>query len=84
MPENCAGGNTGVFVNGRELHQKDLDLLAKIRKLADDYLGMQEMVMVVKEGGEKRALKMPFKVDVCKELIGKMEEIVGKDNIKVA
>ncbi|GMN42956.1 hypothetical protein TIFTF001_012158 [Ficus carica] len=28
MPENCAGGNTGIFVNGRELHQKDLDLLA--------------------------------------------------------
>ncbi|XP_011101017.1 protein ENHANCED DISEASE RESISTANCE 4 [Sesamum indicum] len=27
MPENCAAGNTGVFVNGRELHQKDLDLL---------------------------------------------------------
>ncbi|TXG62995.1 hypothetical protein EZV62_009989 [Acer yangbiense] len=28
MPENCAGGTTGVFVNGRELHQKDLDLLS--------------------------------------------------------
>ncbi|KAJ9173702.1 hypothetical protein P3X46_016812 [Hevea brasiliensis] len=28
MPENCAAGNTSVFVNGRELHQKDLDLLA--------------------------------------------------------
>ncbi|XP_066325462.1 protein ENHANCED DISEASE RESISTANCE 4-like [Miscanthus floridulus] len=27
MPKNCAGGNTGVFINGRELHQKDLDLL---------------------------------------------------------
>lgn len=27
MPENCAGGNTGVFVNGRELHNKDLQLL---------------------------------------------------------
>ncbi|KAJ1264296.1 hypothetical protein BS78_09G252700 [Paspalum vaginatum] len=27
MPKNCAGGNTGVFVNGRELHQKDFDLL---------------------------------------------------------
>lgn len=27
MPENCAGGNTGVFVNGRELNKKDLDLL---------------------------------------------------------
>ncbi|XP_061996634.1 protein ENHANCED DISEASE RESISTANCE 4-like isoform X2 [Rosa rugosa] len=28
MPENCAGGNTGIFVNGRELHERDLDLLA--------------------------------------------------------
>ncbi|KAL3499250.1 hypothetical protein ACH5RR_038343 [Cinchona calisaya] len=28
MVENCAGGNTEVFVNGRELHQKDLELLA--------------------------------------------------------
>lgn len=27
MPENCAAGNTGVFVNGRELHQIDFDLL---------------------------------------------------------
>ncbi|CAD5321545.1 unnamed protein product [Arabidopsis thaliana] len=27
MPENCAGGTTRVFVNGRELHQKDLRLL---------------------------------------------------------
>ncbi|EEF51319.1 conserved hypothetical protein [Ricinus communis] len=27
MPENCSLGNTSVFVNGRELHQKDLDLL---------------------------------------------------------
>ncbi|KAJ6838156.1 protein ENHANCED DISEASE RESISTANCE 4-like [Iris pallida] len=28
MPKNCSGGNTGVLVNGRELHQKDLSLLA--------------------------------------------------------
>ncbi|XP_072965787.1 uncharacterized protein [Typha angustifolia] len=27
MPKNCAAGNTGVFVNGRELNEKDLDLL---------------------------------------------------------
>uniref|UniRef100_A0ACD5Z4K7 Uncharacterized protein n=1 Tax=Avena sativa TaxID=4498 RepID=A0ACD5Z4K7_AVESA len=29
MPKNCAGGNTGVFINGRELHQKDFDLLVE-------------------------------------------------------
>lgn len=28
MPKKCADGNTSVFVNGRELHQSDLDLLA--------------------------------------------------------
>ncbi|KAF8380095.1 hypothetical protein HHK36_027565 [Tetracentron sinense] len=27
MPKNCAAGNTGVLVNGRELHQRDLNLL---------------------------------------------------------
>lgn len=29
MPDKCAGGNTSVYVNGRELHQKDLDLLSR-------------------------------------------------------
>ncbi|PIN26540.1 hypothetical protein CDL12_00710 [Handroanthus impetiginosus] len=28
LPDNCAGGNTHIFVNGRELNQKDLKLLA--------------------------------------------------------
>lgn len=28
MPKDCADGHTCVFVNGRELHEKDLDLLA--------------------------------------------------------
>lgn len=28
MPENCAAGNTDIYVNRRELNQKDLDLLA--------------------------------------------------------
>lgn len=27
MPEHCAGGNTSIFVNGRELNHKDLNLL---------------------------------------------------------
>lgn len=28
MAKDCAGGNTGILVNGRELHQEDLDLLS--------------------------------------------------------
>uniref|UniRef100_A0A1J3JSQ8 Probable zinc-ribbon domain-containing protein n=1 Tax=Noccaea caerulescens TaxID=107243 RepID=A0A1J3JSQ8_NOCCA len=29
MPDNCGAGNSGVFVNGRELHQRDLELLSR-------------------------------------------------------
>ena len=29
MPVDCAGGTTGVLINGRELHRKDLDLLRR-------------------------------------------------------
>eukprot|EP00475_Leptophrys_vorax_P019361 TRINITY_DN26437_c0_g1_i1.p2 TRINITY_DN26437_c0_g1~~TRINITY_DN26437_c0_g1_i1.p2 ORF type:complete len:139 (+),score=0.68 TRINITY_DN26437_c0_g1_i1:2-418(+) len=29
MSQKCAGGTTGVYVNGRELHRKDLDRLMK-------------------------------------------------------
>ncbi|KAK4795193.1 hypothetical protein SAY86_013187 [Trapa natans] len=28
LPTNCSGGDTGVFVNGRQLHQQDLEFLA--------------------------------------------------------
>jgi hypothetical protein len=30
MPAECSGGNTGVFINGRELHQIDVMLLSQI------------------------------------------------------
>ncbi|KAL1198110.1 Protein ENHANCED DISEASE RESISTANCE 4 [Cardamine amara subsp. amara] len=29
MPDNCAAGNTDVFVNGRELNKRDLELLMR-------------------------------------------------------
>lgn len=29
MPDNCGAGNTSVLVNGRELHERDLDLLSR-------------------------------------------------------
>ncbi|KQK18069.1 uncharacterized protein LOC100829681 isoform X1 [Brachypodium distachyon] len=34
MTKNCGGGNTSIYINGRELHQKDLDLLVA-RGLSD-------------------------------------------------
>lgn len=56
MPETCAGGDTGVFVNGRELHQKDLKLLGK-RGLPVDtdrsYIIEISGRVIVEESGEE-------------------------------
>ncbi|MBR3231033.1 DNA polymerase III subunit alpha [Candidatus Saccharibacteria bacterium] len=61
----------------------DTEVLTAIRRLADIYLGMQEMVLVIKEGETKKPLKMPFRVDASKELLDKLYELVGKDQVKV-
>ncbi|MBR2994915.1 DNA polymerase III subunit alpha [Candidatus Saccharibacteria bacterium] len=59
------------------------DTLAAIRRLADAYIGMQEVVLVIKEGETKRPLKMPFRVDTSQELLEKLQDLVGTDKVKV-
>ncbi len=62
----------------------DVEILKAIRRLADIYLGMQEVVLVLKEGEEKRPLRMPFRVDASdQELIDKLRELVGADMVVV-
>ena len=61
----------------------DTKTLTAIRKLADIYLGMQEVVLVLKDGETKKPLKMPFKVDASEELTKKLQELVGEDIVKL-
>ena len=61
----------------------DTEVLAAIRRLADIYLGMQEVILVLKDGEEKKPLRMPFKVEVCDELLTKLKDLLGKDKVKV-
>ncbi|MBR2998290.1 DNA polymerase III subunit alpha [Candidatus Saccharibacteria bacterium] len=61
----------------------DVEVLTAIRRLADIYLGVQEVVLVLQEGEEKRPLRMPFKVEACEELLLKLRELVGEDRVKV-
>ena len=37
----------------------------------------------MKEGEEKRPLKMPFRVEASEELITKLKDLVGEDKVKV-
>ncbi|MBQ3433025.1 DNA polymerase III subunit alpha [Candidatus Saccharibacteria bacterium] len=59
------------------------EVLTAIRRLADLHLGFQDVVLVLKEGESKRPLKMPFGVDASGELVDKLRELVGSDNVKV-
>ncbi len=61
----------------------DTETLTAIRRLADIYLGVQEVVLVIKDGEEKKPLKMPFKIEICDELLDKLCELLGKDKVKV-
>ena len=59
------------------------ETLAAIRRLADINIGVQDVVLVLKDGEEKRPLKMPFRVDVSDELLDKLKELLGEDKVKV-
>lgn len=61
----------------------DTETLSAIRRLADLNLGFQDVVLVIKDGETKRPLRMPFKVDISTELLGKLRELVGNDKVKV-
>ena len=61
----------------------DTEMLTAIRRLADLYMGMQEVVLVIKDGESKRPLKMPFKVDASEELLVKLRDLVGSEQVKV-
>ena len=62
---------------------EDTELLTKIRKLGDEYMGMQDVILVVVENGEKKALKMPFRIDICSDLLDELESLLGKASVKV-
>ena len=64
-------------------HPDDTETLSAIRRLADINPGFTDVVVVLKEGETKRPLRMPFRVDVADGLIGKLEDLVGKDCVKV-
>ena len=58
------------------------NLLTETRRLCDIYRGVQEVVLVLKDGEEKHVLKMPFKVEANEELLEKLKELLGEENVK--
>ena len=61
----------------------DVELLTNIKRICDKNGGFNEVVLVLQEKGEKKALKMPFRVEVGEEFMKEMKATVGEDSVKV-
>ena len=56
MPQQCSNGTTQVYVNGRELHAKDLEILAKRglpEKTGESYMLGFDGILIDESTGEE-------------------------------
>lgn len=61
----------------------DTKTLTAIRRLADIYIGSQDIILVFKDGKTKRPLKMSFKVDANDNFLSRLRSLVGEDSVKL-
>ena len=67
------------------VHVKDPnnhDALIKMKSVCGDYAGMTDVVLVLGEE-KKSAMRLPFKVEADDTLIKKLEQLLGKECVKV-
>lgn len=87
--ERRAGGEAEVVAPDRTRQKlyvllqnpDDIDMLKSIRAACDKFPGRSEMILVV--GEEKKAMRLPFRVDPVSRLTDKLADIVGADHVKV-
>ena len=59
------------------------EVLEAIKRVCDRNLGMQDIILVLQDGEEKKALKMPFRVEGGETFLKEMGEVVGEDAVKI-
>jgi hypothetical protein len=52
--------------------------LTAIKSACDLHPGLSPVVLVLKDGGEKKAMVMSFRVEASDELMQKIKDIVGE------
>ena len=60
---------------------KNTDKLTELKKTCDVHPGLSPVVLVLKEGEEKKAMVMNFKVEANDELVEKLKAIVGENAV---
>ena len=61
----------------------DVEVLSAVKRVCDRNLGMQDVILVLQEKDEKKALKMPFRVDSSEGFLKEMGKVLGEDCVKI-
>lgn len=61
----------------------DAEKLSEIRHICECNPGIQEVIMVLKDGETKRPMKLPFKVETSPELTQSLANLLGEAAVKV-
>ena len=61
----------------------DTNVLMEIKHLCDLHPGIQEIILVIKENGEKRPIRMPFRVEATEDLTSPLKTLLGDDCVVV-
>jgi DNA polymerase-3 subunit alpha len=59
----------------------NVEILTKIKQLCDKNLGVQEVILVLKDETGKKPLRMPFKVQASAELQSELKKVVGENAV---
>ncbi|MDR2063193.1 MAG: DNA polymerase III subunit alpha [Candidatus Nomurabacteria bacterium] len=57
--------------------------LVDLRKVCHKFAGLEDVILVVGDGADKKAIKMPFKVEISDELSGEVRRIFGEECVAV-
>ena len=61
----------------------DTEALNKIRHICGEHPGAREIILVLKDGDEKRPLRLPFRIDTNNTLITALQDLLGAEKVKI-
>ena len=62
---------------------ENTEVLQQIRHLCDLHPGFQEIILVLKDGEQKKPLCLPFRIDASSDLTTPLTDLLGADCVKV-
>ncbi len=62
---------------------ENTELLSEVKHICDKHPGLQDIVLVLDDGAEKKPLRLPFRVELNPNLLDPLSDLLGADCVKV-